>query len=158
MAEALVANGIHVVVINFSKLPNKRLPDVIMQARRAIAWVWRHAREFGGDPDRLYVCGHSSGAHMAAMVLLTEWSAFGLPQDAIKGATLISGSYDLRPILLSARGSYIKLSAAEEDDLSPIRHARRVPCPVLLPHAEHDTDEFQRHTREFAAALRKQED
>ena len=156
VAEALVPGGIHVVVINFSKLPNKRLPDVIMQARSAVAWVWRHAREFGGDADRLYLCGHSSGAHMAAMVLLTDWSAFGLPQDTIKGATLISGSYDLRPILLSARGSYVKLSAAEENDLSPIRHAGRVPCPVLLPHAEHDTGEFQRHTREFTAALEKE--
>ena len=154
VAEALVPDGIHVVVINFSKLPNKRLPDVIMQARQAVAWVWHHAREFGGAPDRLYLCGHSSGAHMSAMVLLTDWSALGLPQDTIKGATLISGSYDLRPILLSARASYIKLSAAEEDDLSPIRHVNRVPCPVLLPHAEHDTDEFQRHTREFSAALK----
>src|SRR5262249_42422473 len=104
---------------------------------------------------RLYLCGHSSGAHMAAMVLLTDWSAFGLPRDTINGATLISGSYDLRPILRSARGSYVKLSAAEENELSPVRHARRVPCPVLLPHAEHDTDEFQRHTREFAAALER---
>jgi arylformamidase len=155
VAEALVAAGIHVVVINFSKLPSKRLPDVIMQARSAVAWVWRHANEFGGDPSRLYLCGHSSGAHMAAMVLLTDWARLGVAEDTLKGATFISGSYDLKPVLLSARSSYIKLNAAEEQVLSPIRHVERVPCPVLVAYAEGDTDEFQRHSREFAAALRK---
>ena len=155
VAEALVPAGHHVVLINFSKLPNHRLPDVIAQARRAVAWVWRHAHEFGGDSDKLYLGGHSSGAHMSAIVLITDWADFGLPQDPIKGATFLSGSFDLKPVLLSARGSYIKLSASEEHELSPIRHVDRVRCPVLVASAAHDTDEFQRHSREFVAALER---
>jgi arylformamidase len=155
VADALVPAGIHVVVVNFSKIPKVRLPDAVMQARRSIAWVSRHASEFGGTSDKLYVCGHSSGAHMTAMATLTDWSAFDLPSDTIKGATCISGSYDLEPVLLSARSSYIKLDQQEQVALSPVRHAPRIPCPILIAYAEHDTDEFQRHSQEFAAALQK---
>jgi arylformamidase len=155
VAGALVPAGIHVVVVNFSKIPKVRLPDAVMQARRSIAWVCHHAREFGGTSDKVYVCGHSSGAHMTAMATLTDWSAFDLPPDAIKGAACISGSYDLEPVLLSARSAYIKLNQQEQIDLSPARHALRIPCPIFVAYAERDTDEFQRHSREFAAALEK---
>jgi arylformamidase len=154
VADALVPAGVHVVVVNFSKIPKVRMPDAVMQVRRAIAWVWHHAAEFGGMADRLYVCGHSSGAHMAAMATLTDWAAFGLPADTIKGATCISGSYDLKPVLLSARSAYIKLNRQEEMEFSPARHSARVGCLLLLAYAGHDTDEFQRHSRDFAAALR----
>jgi arylformamidase len=155
VAEALVPAGIHVVVVNFSKLPNARLPDLVAQVRSAVAWVWIHAHEFGGDPQRVYFCGHSSGAHLAAVVLLTNWAEFCLPLDAVKGATCISGCYDLRPVLLSSRGSYIKVSQSEEHALSPARHAAGVPCPLVIVYAEHDTEEFKRHSREFADALSK---
>jgi arylformamidase len=153
VVQALVPAGIHVVIVNFSKLPAKRLPDVIAQVRSAVIWVWWHAHEFNGDPDRLYLCGHSSGAHMTATLLLADWAAFGVPCDVIKGAACISGSYDLQPVVLSTRGSYIKLNETEVHRLSPVRHVARIPCPVLVAYAEHDTDEFQRHAREFAASL-----
>jgi arylformamidase len=155
VAEALVPAGVNVIVFNLSKLPGMRLPEVITQARSALAWVWQHARDLGLDPDKLYLFGHSSGAHLAAMVMLADWSRFGLPRDAIKGAAFVSGTYDLKPMLLSARGSYIKVSDAEEQEFSPIRHADRVPCTVLLFYADNDTDEFKRHTRDFAAAVKK---
>jgi arylformamidase len=153
VANALVPAGVHVIVVNFSKIPKIRLPDAVMQLRRAIAWIWRHAVEFGGAAERLYVCGHSSGAHMTAMAILTDWTIFDLPPDTIKGATCISGSYDLEPVLLSARSSYIKLDHREQVDFSPVRHAARICCPMLLAYAEGDTDEFQRQSRDFAAAL-----
>jgi arylformamidase len=154
-ADALVPAGINTVIVNFSKLPGVRLPDVIAQVRRAVAWTARHAEEFGGDADRLYLCGYSSGAYLAAMVLLTDWPALQVSGEPVKGAACISGSYDLKPVLLSARGSYIKLSEAEVEELSPARHAARVRRPVLVAYAEHDTDEFQRHSREFAESLGK---
>jgi arylformamidase len=155
VAAALVPSGVHVVVINFSKIPKVRLPGAVMQAQHSIAWVFRHAREFGLTSDKLYVCGHSSGAHMAAMAMLTDWCAFDLPPNLIKGATCISGSYDLEPVLLSARSSYIKLDQREQTDLSPARHAERISCPILVAYAERDTDEFQRQSREFATVLEK---
>jgi arylformamidase len=155
VADTLVPAGVHVIVVNFSKLPQVSLPVVVAQTRRAIVWVARHAQEFKSDSEKLYLCGHSSGAHLAAMVLLTDWTKFRLFDRVMKGATCISGSYDLKPVLLSSRASYLKLSPSEEHELSPARHTAQIRCPILVAYAEHDTDEFQRHSREFADSLGK---
>ena len=155
VAKEFVTSGITTVIVNVSKLPAVRLPDVVAQVRRAIVCIYGRAATFGIDPHRLYLCGHSSGAHLATTALLTDWSAFGVPQDPIKGCACISGCYDLHPVLLSARADYIKLTAEEARALSPQKHAKRLPCPLLVAYAEHDTDEFRRHSEDFAQALRR---
>jgi arylformamidase len=154
VADAFLPAAMHTVVLNFAKLPAVRLPDMVEQVRRGVEWVYRNARSFGGDPDALYLLGHSSGAHLAALALLTDWQARGMPPDAIKAATCVSGAYDLEPVMLSARSAYIRLGPQEVHALSPQRHAAHVSCPVLLACAGGDTDEFKRQSREFAAALR----
>ena len=70
--------------------------------------------------------GHSSGAHLAGCVLLTDWAARGLPDDVIKGALLISGMYDLHAPLLSARSRYVKITPEEEAAASAMRQLGRV--------------------------------
>jgi arylformamidase len=87
------------------------------------------------------------------MALIRGWTAEGLPERTIKGTHFVSGLYDLEPVLLSARSSYVKLTKGEEDELSPLRHVSRIKCPVFIGYAENDTDEFPRQSREFAAAL-----
>jgi arylformamidase len=154
VAKEFISSGITTVVVNFSKLPASRLPDVVAQVRRAIARIYKRASDFGIDPNHLYLCGHSSGAQLATTALLTDWSAFGAPPNVIKGCTCISGCYDLNPVLLSARAGYIKLTAEEVHALSPQRHVNTLPCPLLVAYAEHDTDEFRRHSEDFAEALR----
>jgi arylformamidase len=92
------------------------------QVRRAIAWVYRNASRFGGDPNRLYLAGQSSGGHLAAVALTTDWRReFDLPADIIKGVMCISGMYDLMPVRLSARSNYVKFDDATVAALSPIR-------------------------------------
>jgi arylformamidase len=154
VADPLVPAGAHTVVLNFAKLPAIRLPEQVEQVRRGIEWTYRNAASFGGDASRLYVAGHSSGAHLAAMATATDWPARGLPADTIKGAVLASGPYDLEPVMLSARSRYVKLDADEVIALSPQRQAHRVGCPVVLAYAEGDTDEFRRQSEAFAQALR----
>jgi arylformamidase len=119
------------------------------------AWVYRHVTHWGGDLEKIYLCGQSSGAHLAATALTWRWASLDLPANAIRNVFLISGCYDLEPVLLSARGSYVKLSTTEQHELSPQRHPECMNCPVFIGYAEHDTDEFQRQSREFAAALAK---
>jgi arylformamidase len=121
--------------------------------RRAIAWVRQNARSFGGDPERIYLSGHSSGAHLAGAALITDWGAHGAPRDVVKGALLCSGMYDLKPARLSARSSYVKFTDAIEDALSTQRHLARIGCPVIVAYGTKETPEFQRQTRDFAAAL-----
>ena len=64
-----------------------RLPQVVAQTRRAVAFLARYAKHFGGDAQNIHLCGHSSGAHLAAMLLVTDWSALSTPADVIKSAT-----------------------------------------------------------------------
>jgi arylformamidase len=155
-AEPFVAAGAHYVVPDYVNVTqtNGDLMPMADQVRRAIAWVHRNARGFGGDPDRIYLSGHSSGAHLAGVALITDWKAFGAPRDVIKGAVLCSGMYDLKPVRLSARSSYVTFTDAAEDALSTQRHLARIPCPVVLAYGTKETPEFQRQTRDFAAALR----
>lgn len=148
-ADAWVPAGVNTVILNFSKLPAERLPTVVDQVRRGIEWVRANAAGFGGDPARLYVSAQSSGAHLAATALQQGASSF------VKAATLVSGPYFLEPVLLSHRAEYVKLEPQEVAQLSPGLHADRMACPVLLACAQHDTDEFRRQTREFAAALKR---
>ena len=153
-APAFVAAGVNFVALNFANIPKVRLPDMVAQVRRGVAWVYRNARELGGDPNRLYVAGHSSGGHLAANVLVTDWRTHGLPNTIIKGGLCISGMYDLEPVILSARSSYVKLSKQEEMELSPARHLYALSCPVAIAYGEKKTHEFQRQGRDFAQMLK----
>ena len=156
-AELFVNAGAHFVVLDFANvldLGGNLLP-MAEQVRRGVAWVHRNAKEFGGDPSRLYLSGHSSGAHLAGTVLLTDWKReFDLPADTLKGALLCSGMYDLKPVRLSARSSYVKFTDAMEDALSTQRHLAKISCPVVVAHGTLETPEFQRQTRDFAAELK----
>jgi arylformamidase len=122
--------------------------------RRAVAWVYQKAASFGGDPDRLYLSGHSSGAHLAGVALVTDWQKdFGLPDNIVKGALLISGMYDLKPVRLSKRSEYVTFTDTMEQALSTQRHLERLKTPVILAHGTLESPEFQRQTRDFAAAV-----
>jgi arylformamidase len=153
VAETFVGHGVNAVIPNFAKLPSTRLPDVVTQVQRAIAWMVAHVSQWNGDPDKIYLSGHSSGAHLAAAALTWRWASLNPPARTIRNAFFISGPFDLEPVLLSARSSYVKLNATEQDELNPQRHAGSIICPVFIAYAEHDTDEFQRQSRAFAAAL-----
>jgi arylformamidase len=153
-APAFVAAGANFVALNFANIPKVRLPDMVAQVRRGVAWVYRNARELGGDPSRLYVAGHSSGGHLAANVLVTDWRTHGLPNTIIKGGFCISGMYDLEPVMLSARSRYVKLSKQEEMELSPARQLDWLSCPVAIAYGEKEAHEFQRQARDLAALLK----
>jgi arylformamidase len=122
---------------------------------RAIAWVYENAPRFGGDPNRLYIGGQSSGGHLAAVTLTTDWQRqFGMPADIIKGGMCISGMYDLTPVRLSARNRYVEFDDATVAALSPIRHLGRLQTPLIVAYGTCETPEFRRQNREFAAAVK----
>jgi arylformamidase len=153
LAETFVRAGVTFVALGFGVIPDVRLPVMVEQIRRGIAWLHANVARFGGDPGRIHVSGHSSGGHLAAVLLTTDWRQHGLPEDVIKSGVCISGMYDLQPVMLSARGEYLGLSADEIDALSPIRHLDRVRAPITVAYGERESPEFQRQARDFAAAL-----
>ena len=155
-AENYINAGAHYVALDFVNVggANGDIRVMAEQVRRGIAWVYKDARSFGGNPDRIYVCGQSSGAHLAGVSLITEWSQFGVPADIIKGAVLLSGMYEMKPVRLSARSSYVKFDDAMEVAMSTQRHLARIRMPVTLIYGTNETPEFQRQSRDFAEALR----
>jgi len=156
-AELFVNAGAHFVVLDFASVTDLGgdLSAMADQVRRGIAWVHRNAKTFGGDPDRLYLSGHSSGAHLAGVALVTDWKKdFGLPADTVKGGLLCSGMFDMKPVRLSARSRYVKFTDAMEDAMSTQRHLDRLNAPVVLAHGTLETPEFQRQSRDFAAAVK----
>jgi len=154
-AEIYTAGGIHFVSVNFTLLPKVAMDDLVSQCRAAVAWVWRNAGDFGGDPDRIFVHGKSSGAHLAAMMAVTDWPAeIGLPADLFKGGLLVSGMYDLEPVRLTFRNDVLRLDQPAAERNSPIRHIPANGCPLIVAVGALETDEFRRHSRTFSEAWR----
>jgi arylformamidase len=156
LAELFVNAGAHAIILDFSNINDVggNLMVLARQVRNAVAWIYRNAATFRGDPDRIYVSGHSSGAHLAGCVVTTDWRRdFALPRDVVKGVLLASGMYDLKPVRLSARSEYVSFTDEIEDALSPQRHIDRIGCPVIVAYGTLETPEFQRQARDFATAV-----
>jgi arylformamidase len=157
LAELFVYAGAHLVVPDFVWVQDAggSLMPMADQVRRAVAWVYRNAQSFGGDPNRIYVSGHSSGGHLAGVVLTTDWRKdFDLPADTVKGGLCCSGMFDLKPVRLSARSSYVKFTDEMEQALSSQRHLDKLHAPVIVAYGTLETPEFQRQSRDFAAAVK----
>jgi arylformamidase len=156
LAEPFVNAGAHYVILDFTNVDEAggSLFPMVEQVRRAVAWVFRNARSFGGDSTRLYLTSHSSGSHLAGCVVTHDWRKENLPLDILKGATLGSGMYDLRPVRLSKRSKYVKFTDEMEEALSSQRHIDKLHTPLILAHGTYETPEFQRQTRDFYAAVK----
>ena len=156
-ADLFVNAGVNFVVLDFIQVEaaGGDLRPMADQIRRGIAWAYKNATNFNGDTKRFYVGGHSSGGHLAGVAVVTDWQKeFGLPADMISGGLLMSGIYDLKPARLSARGKYIKFDDDMEQSLSSIRHIDLLRAPISVTYGTFETPEFQRQSRDFAAAVK----
>src|SRR3954452_3606965 len=155
-AEMMVRAGAHWIGLDFDGVEgtNGDLLPMADQVRRAVAWIYNNAKSFGGDPNRIYVSGQSSGAHLGGNVVTTDWKAYGVPNDVVKGALLCSGMYELKPVRLSKRSDYVAFTDESEEKLSSQRRLDRLNCPVIVSYGTFETPEFQRQNREFAAAVK----
>jgi arylformamidase len=156
LAEPFVEAGAHFAVLDFTNVADSggSLFPMVEQVRRAVGHLYRNAGSFGGDGNRLHLISHSSGSHLSGCVVTSDWSKDGLPLDILKGAALSSGMYDLKPVRLSKRSKYVKFTDEMEQELSAIRHLDRLHTPLVLTCGTYETPEFQRQTREFAAAIK----
>lgn len=153
MAPCFAAAGAAVVAVNYSLAPAASLDRIVSQCRAAVAWTWRNAREFGGDPDRMFVCGSSAGGHLTGMMVAGDWRAgAGLPEDAIKGAVPLSGIHDLEPVRLSNVNDWAALDEDAARRNSPVRHLPENGCPLIVSWGGSETSEFKRQSRLYAEA------
>ena len=155
VAKGLQPSGVAVVVINYALIPTVDMDELVRQCRASIAWVHRHAASFGGDPNRIFVSGHSAGGHLAAMLMSTDWNAFaGIPADVIKAGCGISGLYDLEPIRLSYLNEVLELTPESAKRQSPVHCPPARSGPLLLVVGVLEGPEYHRQCEELAAVWR----
>jgi len=156
VAEVLAPAGACVMVNTYSLTPSVKLDVIVHQCRAAIAWAYHNGKRFGGDPDRIYISGHSAGGHLVGMMLATDWEGdYGLPADIIKGASALSGIYDIRPLGRAFTNEWLELSPTEAERNSPILQRTPYPCPVLVAWGGAEPAGFGWQSTRYAAWLKQ---
>lgn len=149
------SRNVATVVPNYALCPDVSIDEIVRQARAALAWTCKNAHSFGGDPERIHVAGHSAGGHLVAMLLSTDWEGeYGLPSDIIKGATVISGLFDLAPFPYTFLQPKLQLTWDQVRRNSPILHLPDGAPSLLVAYGGDETDEFKRQSEDFLGAWR----
>lgn len=157
IAPPFVAQGACVVVPNYTLCPAVRVSDITRQMVAAVAWVWQHIAEHGGDPERITVVGHSAGGQLVGMLLATDWLAVGrqlglaLPAQPLQHGVSISGLFDMEPIRQTPFLADLGLSPEEAISQSPAK----LPAPqrpgqrgrLTTVVGGDESDEFKRQNR-----------
>jgi arylformamidase len=155
LASKCVPRGIAYASVNYTLAPQAKVSTIVEQCRRAVTSIHRQASELGFNPHRLFVAGSSAGAHLASMLLVDGWRHDRRsPENVVCGAILLSGVYDLQPLVPTYINQALQMSADDAIALSPITHPLAPPVPVVVAWGENETDEFKRQSQAFAGVLR----
>ena len=155
VAQALAERGVLVVVPDYRLYPDVVFPAFIEDGARAIAWVHRHAHTYGGNGGRIFLAGHSAGAHIAAMLSFDErhLAAAGVPASSIQGFLGLAGPYDFLPMqsadLLQIFGPVERHGATQ-----PVNFVDGDEPPALLLHGLQDKSVLPRNSRKLASVIR----
>ena len=143
VADALTSRGIVTVIADYRLFPEVRYPEIINDTAAATAWVHREIARFGGDPDRIFIAGHSAGAYNAAMVAFDpRWLApYGLKPTQFRGFIGLAGPYNFLPIVDEGVKEVFGWPGTPPDS-QPINHVTRASMPSLLIAANKDTFVF----------------
>ncbi|MDK3016852.1 alpha/beta hydrolase [Pseudodonghicola flavimaris] len=153
IAKGLNQAGVNVFIIDYQVCPLVTVDEITRQCRAAVAHVYRNAKRFDIDPDRLHVTGNSAGGHLTAMVAITDWVGdYGLPADIVKSGYPISGLYDLEPFRWTWLQPKIQLTGQQIRRNSPMFLVREDLPPLLISWGAEESDEFWRQSRDFGAA------
>ncbi|KAK9966975.1 hypothetical protein ABG768_004050 [Culter alburnus] len=153
LAVPLVQKGVVVVAVGYSIAPKGNMDLMVSQVRRSVVSVIQQYSHISG----LYLCGHSAGAHLAAMVLSTDWSQYDISPQ-IKGAFLVSGIYDLQPILSTYVNEPLKMNEEVALRNSPSHFLSQLKvssssCDIIVAVAQNDSPEFRKQSEEYFKAL-----
>ncbi len=154
VAGPITAAGGIAVVVDYGLIPAIDMDELVRQCRAAVAWVYRNAGDFGGDPERISVSGHSAGGHLVAMVAATDWPGdHELPTTVVRGGVAISGLFDLEPIRLSNLNDDLGLSEDRARANSPIHRRPPQAMPMVVTYGADETPEYARQSASYCAYL-----
>jgi arylformamidase len=131
-AELFVKAGAAVAVVEYDLCPQVTVTDIVRQARASVAWAYKNISQYSGDPAKIFISGMSAGGHLVAMALAHDWEKEGLPRDLIKGATAISGVYDLDAVLHLDVNKEIRLTLESARENSPFLHPPLPYAPLIV--------------------------
>lgn len=151
---ALAEAGCVAILPDYRLYPAVRFPEFLDDCALAAGWAIAHAREHGGDPRRVFLAGHSAGAHMAAMLAVqpARLRAAGADPAAIRGLVGLSGPYALQPNSPTLNAIFAPPFAPA--DWQPAALANAAAPPALLLHGAADDLVLPAQSERFAAALR----
>lgn len=152
IAETVTRAGAIAVIIDYALMPAVRMARIVDQVRHARRWISNHISGFGGDPDRLTISGHSAGTHLATMLFDDDANPSG-----IKGALLLSGLYDLKPLQNSFLAAEIAITDEEVEQFTPLTHRFDASVKVDILVGEDETPPFHEQAKAFAAHLKNQQ-
>ena len=147
MVPAYTQAGFNVALTNYGLAPAVSMEDITRQQLHAIAWLYQRAEDYDFDPQRIVVAGHSAGAHLAAMMMSALWPVFdpALPSNLVKAGVLLSGLYDLTPIMhADFVNADLKLTPQRSELLSPAFMPQAHPAPFISAVGALESDEFKR--------------
>ena len=156
LADALLPHGITTVVMNYDLCPHVELPAIVDQVAQGLAWVHDHAADWGADPKRYSASGHSAGAHLIAAVLARHDQATSVPIGLPSSAVLISGVYELEPVLSISVNAEIRLRPDQVAAMSPMRHRPCKPVRLAVAVGGAETQGFVEQSKRFAATCAAQ--
>ncbi len=153
-AKALAARGFVVVVPDYRLVPQVRFPAFVEDGAAAVAWASANIAQYGGNPAKIGVSGHSAGAHIAMLLTMDQhWLAAAGAPGAIKAAVGLAGPYDFAPFAPGGAAEAALGNATDVRSTQPISFARADAPPVLLLAGDEDTTVFPRNSTAMAAAL-----
>lgn len=156
VGQALTSQGFVVVIADTRKYPYVRFPAFMQDAAKTVRWTHENIKGFGGDPNKIFVMGHDSGAHIGALLALNEsyLKAVGGSRTWLKGMIGLAGPYDFMPLTApDLRDMFGPPDRYEQSQ--PIMYTDGQNVPLLLMHAEDDQVVLIKNTRTLSQAVAK---
>jgi len=153
VSNAWIKAGCIAAIVGYNLAPEANLEQMVTEIQAAVKFVVNRFPK-----SNLFLCGHSAGAHLCAMMMVSDWSKDPYVPQAVRGMFLISGVFDVLPILGTYVNDELKLDEESAARLSPQRILMKMSpticCPVMVVVEEHGTPEFIRQSKEFADILK----
>jgi acetyl esterase/lipase len=143
LAEGALSHGLNVAIVEYTLAPEARMDRIVGEVRQAISWLYEHLGDYGADPGRIYVAGHSAGGHLTAMTM---------PLGTVRGGIAISGLYDLEPIRLNYLNEKLRLDEAEAQRNSPMLNLPPKAGPLIVAYGTAELPELCRQSIDYAQA------